>query len=115
MALPFNKLLARLELPANDWVLSRFGSLEAPTEASAAPLGEPSATTLEESPPVAEEPAAPSSQWRVRVAARLFDHWFGQEPAADAADAADTTAPPQSGERTSPNASTYALPEIAKR
>jgi hypothetical protein len=48
MATPLKKLLSRLELPAHDWVLSRFGGRE-------------------------EEPA-PESQTRAKLA-RLFGRW----------------------------------------
>ncbi len=80
MAILFKKLWSKLDLPTNDWVLSRFGSFERPTEA-----------TVE---PAVEEEPAPTSRSPASVAARLFDHWFDHGPA-------DDSSPPQSGDRMS--------------
>jgi hypothetical protein len=89
MVLPFKKLLSKLEIPKNDWVLSRFGGCEPPSDpVAAAELG---------SEPIEEE--APVSQAPTSVAARLFNRWFDQ----GAAD--DVSVPPQSCARLSSNAS----------
>ncbi|HEY0469906.1 MAG TPA: hypothetical protein VGC79_37225 [Polyangiaceae bacterium] len=89
MALGLKKLVSKLELPTNDWVLSRFGGCEPPA---------PPATTEREIAEDAAEELAPVSQAPVSVAARLFDRLFNQSIENDAPE------PPQSGERLSPNA-----------
>jgi len=65
MALLLKKLWSRLELPENDWVLSRFGSFE--TRFDTPQTGSPQ--TLEgEAPGESQRPAS--------VSARLFARWF---------------------------------------
>ena len=95
----FKKLLSKFEIPSNDWVLSRFGRFEAPAELEAVPESAP------------ESEPAPASQAPISVAARLFEHWFAQGQVEEPA-AAEDAAPPQSGDRMSPNASAEA-PAIA--
>lgn len=87
MVTPFKKILSKLEIPKNDWVLSRFGGCEPPPDAPSADL---------ESGPVDDD--APVSQAPISVAARLFNRWF------DHGSAEDVSAPPQSVARMSPNA-----------
>ena len=65
MALLLKKLWSRLELPENDWVLSRFGSFEARFEAPA----RKSRQALEGEAPRASQPPA-------SVSARLLARWF---------------------------------------
>src|SRR4051812_47127278 len=93
MVRPFKKLLSKLEIPKNDWVLSRFGGCEPPSE--------PRATGGEQS-----QEEAPESQPPASVAARLLEWW----------DASPSDVAPQSGARMSSNASEdEALQEKAER
>ncbi len=89
MVRPFKKLLSKLEIPKNDWVLSRFGGCEPPSN--------PLASSALETEQVEDE--APVSQAPASVAARLLSRWFDQGAAED------VTVPPQSTERVSSNAS----------
>jgi hypothetical protein len=86
MVLPFKKLLSKLEIPKNDWVLSRFGGCEPPSN----PTASDSALVEEE---------APTSQAPSSVAARLLNRWLDINPTDDGA------VPPQSSARVSSNAS----------
>lgn len=88
MVLPFKKLLSKLEIPKDDWVLSRFGGCEPPSDPAAA---EVDSGLVEEEAPVSQAPTS--------VAARLFNRWF------DAGTTDDVTVPPQSCARVSSNAS----------
>lgn len=88
MVLPFKKLLSKLEIPKNDWVLSRFGGCEPPSAPNASPS---------EGPAVDDD--APASQAPISLAARLLNSWF------DSSSADDVTVPPQSSARLSSNAS----------
>jgi len=83
----FKKILDKLDPPANDWVLSRFGGCEAPIAAPSAQQGE---NVEDEAGPVSE--ASPLS------AHGPFDRWFDEQESVEAG-------PPQSGEVLSPNAS----------
>lgn len=85
MVRPFKKLLSKLEIPKNDWVLSRFGGCEPPSDPHAT-IGEGEQS---------EEEEAPESQAPTSVAARLLN-WF---------DAGPNDVAPQSGSRMSSNAS----------
>jgi len=87
MVRPFKKLLSKLDIPKNDWVLSRFGGCEPPSNPRAANV---------ERDPAGEE--APISQGPSSVAARLLTRWF------DGAGHDEATIPPQSGARLSSNA-----------
>ena len=88
MVRPVKKLLSKLEIPKNDWVLSRFGGCEPPSNPTASDLdGE----LVEEEAPVSQAPTS--------VAARLLNRWFDFSPTDDVA------VPPQSGARLSSNAS----------
>jgi hypothetical protein len=82
MARQIKKLLSKLELPTNDWVLSRFGGCE------------PGPPPPSADKPLVEEPT-PESQRPASVAARLLERWF------DRGAEGDSTQPPQSGERVS--------------
>jgi hypothetical protein len=115
MVLPFKKLLSKLEIPKNDWVLSRFGGCEPPSDPAATsrallependwvlsrfggcePPPDPGATNDE----ALTEEAAPLSQAPVSVAARLLNRLF------DPGCGDDPTVPPQSCSRMSSNAS----------
>ncbi|HEX2669565.1 MAG TPA: hypothetical protein VHM25_01775 [Polyangiaceae bacterium] len=88
MVPPFKKLLSKLELPKNDWVLSRFGGCEPPSN----PVASDDQTAL-------VEDEAPVSQAPPSVAARLLNRLFDVSPTDDVA------VPPQSGARVSSNAS----------
>ncbi len=80
------RLLDKLETPANDWVLSRFGDPDAPVSSrdSRRPTEPPAVDELPESMP-------PSSKGS-------FDHWFDEQETVDAS-------PPRSREIVSPNVS----------
>jgi len=91
MVRPFKKLISKLEIPKDDWVLSRFGGCEPPSDPTAAAVG--------------VEDEAPASQAPPSVAARIFNRLF--EPIT----ADDVAMPPQSGERLSSNASADEPPE----
>jgi hypothetical protein len=115
MVLPFKKILSKLEIPKNDWVLSRFGGCEPPSDptATSRALVEPENDWVlsrfggcepppdpgvsDDHTPVEEE--APLSQAPVSVAARILNRWF------DAGSADDLAVPPQSCSRMSSNAS----------
>jgi len=88
MVRPLKKLLSKFEIPKNDWVLSRFGGCEPPSN----PVASDGDSGL-----VAEE--APVSEAPISVAARLLNRLLDINPADDA------TVPPQSGARLSSNAS----------
>jgi hypothetical protein len=95
MVLPFKRLLSKLEIPKNDWVLSRFGGCEPPSN--------PHASGADREP--VEEEEAPASQAPTSVAARLLNRLFDTGSAEDAV-------PPQSCARVSSNASVEeAFPE----
>ena len=87
MVLPFKKILSKFEIPKNDWVLSRFGGCEPPSN----PAASDDSGLVEEDAPVSQ---APSS-----VAARLLNRLL------DISLVDDATVPPQSGARVSSNAS----------
>jgi len=88
MPLRLKNLLSKLELPTNDWVLSRLGGNE---PSASVPVPAPEAESEGEQPTESQRPAS--------VAARLLDIWFDQVPERESAE------PPQSGERVSRNAS----------
>src|SRR5437762_14282483 len=85
MVRPFKKLISKLEIPKDDWGLSRFGGGEPPSNPAATDHG--------------RDEEAPVSQAPPSVAARIFQRLF--EPGT----AEESTLPPQSGERLSSNAS----------
>jgi|GEM_PF-6950467 len=89
MVPPFKKFLSKLELPKNDWVLSRFGGCEPPST--------PTASSDDGGLEAEEE--APASQAPISVAARLLSRLL------DGSSTDDVAVPPQSGARVSSNAS----------
>jgi hypothetical protein len=80
------KFLDKLEPPANDWVLSRFGGCEAPILAPSAQVESSPADGLA---PTGTPPLS---------APEPFDRWFDGQDSVDAG-------PPQSGLVMSPNVS----------
>jgi len=84
------KLLDKLETPANDWVLSRFGGSEAPVSSRRGAVAAES--------PLADD-QGPESETMPLSSAGPFDHWFDEQQRAS------ETSPPQSGEVMSRNAS----------
>jgi hypothetical protein len=95
MALLLTKLRSKLELPANDWVLARFGRFEASEDPGTTPLTRPGAGA-----PASSEASA------ANVSASLPDQSVDQEAVDDSA------SPPQSMWRVSQNASVDAGSEI---
>ena len=97
------RLFDKLDPPANDWVLSRFGGNEAPVSVRGSRVTSVPEASLDEAPlsgamrpmseamPAMSEAMPPSSKG-------AFDHWFDDAETIDAS-------PPQSREMVSPNAS----------
>ncbi len=83
------RLFDKLEPPANDWVLSRFGGVEAPVSVRESQTTAETETNDDQAP--LSEAMPPSSKG-------AFDHWFDEAETIDAS-------PPQSCEIVSPNAS----------
>lgn len=95
MVLPFKKLFSKLEVPKDDWVLSRFGGCEPPSN--------PNAASPEDLVEGGDE--APVSHAPTSVARRLLKSLF------DTASPDEAAVPPQSGARVSSNASDDVFPE----
>lgn len=86
------KVWAKLEVPEDDWLLSRYGGCEPLDEAE-------TATGLDGDVPVAKGANGSSALANVP-----FSNWFGEE-------VLDESAPPQSGEMSS-NASYDIAPQV---
>ena len=85
------KVWSKLEVPEDDWLLSRYGGCEPLADAD-------SATGLDN-----ESPAANDAVGAPESASVPFSNWFGEE-------VSDESAPPQSGEMSS-NASYDIAPQ----